>query len=254
MSEAEKDLSARYRAAARDVPPPHVDAAILAAAKRAVGAQPKPAGAPGALRRWYVPVSLAAVIVLSVIVTLRVEHERPELALPDAVPLERQKDRVAAEKPAEQQPAAAPPERRVQSPPALRPAATPAPVFVPEPKAAQDAAPEEAKRDDRRREIASGAAAGATAENAAARSAAEAEAASASARHEARAMSAPAGPAIQASLAKQEQAPAEWLERIAELRKRGQDQQADEQLAEFRRRYPDYRIPDAMLERIAPRK
>lgn len=47
--------------------------------------------------------------------------------------------------------------------------------------------------------------------------------------------------------------PERWLERIAGLRKAGRDREADENLAEFRKRYPDYRIPEAMRARIAPR-
>lgn len=74
-------------------------------------------------------------------------------------------------------------------------------------------------------------------------------------RSEAREMSAPAAkPAQSAALAKRELAPEQWLERIAELRTLQRDQEADEQLAEFKRRYPDYKIPEVMIERIAPRK
>ena len=45
-NEAERDarLTALYRAAADDAPPPALDAAILAAARREVGARPRPAG------------------------------------------------------------------------------------------------------------------------------------------------------------------------------------------------------------------
>jgi len=41
------------------------------------------------------------------------------------------------------------------------------------------------------------------------------------------------------------QAPEAWLARIAELRKAGRQREADESLAEFRKRYPDYKIPEA---------
>ena len=67
-------------------------------------------------------------------------------------------------------------------------------------------------------------------------------------------MSAPAPAAPQMALAKRELAPEEWLERIADLRKQGRDKDADEQFAEFRRRYPDFKIAEPMMERIAPRK
>jgi hypothetical protein len=45
-------------------------------------------------------------------------------------------------------------------------------------------------------------------------------------------------------MAKAELSPQAWLERIAELRKQGRTREAEESLAEFRKRYPDYRIPE----------
>ena len=47
--------------------------------------------------------------------------------------------------------------------------------------------------------------------------------------------------ALQAPLA-----PEAWLARIAELRKQGRLREADESLAEFRKRYPDHKIPAAL--------
>jgi hypothetical protein len=43
------------------------------------------------------------------------------------------------------------------------------------------------------------------------------------------------------------------LERIARLRSDGKSAEADKALEEFRRRYPDYRIPEAMWERVRAR-
>ena len=65
---------------------------------------------------------------------------------------------------------------------------------------------------------------------------------------------APAAPAARApmqarALAKVE-SPGQALERIAELRKQGRDEEADKALAEFRKRYPDFKIPDEMLKRV----
>ena len=37
--------------------------------------------------------------------------------------------------------------------------------------------------------------------------------------------------------------PAQWLKRIVELRKEGKAKEADEELAKFRKRYPDYSLP-----------
>lgn len=49
------------------------------------------------------------------------------------------------------------------------------------------------------------------------------------------------------------ESPAQWLERIARLRESGRTKEADDALAEFRRRYPDYEIPKEMRERVLPR-
>jgi hypothetical protein len=43
------------------------------------------------------------------------------------------------------------------------------------------------------------------------------------------------------------------LERIAKLREAGKHAEADRALEEFRKRYPDFRIPEAMWERVRPR-
>ena len=75
--ERDPGLARVYGAAPRDEPPAHLDAAILAAARREVGARPRPLAA---LRTWRVPVSIAAVVVLSVsLVTLVREEGGDEL-------------------------------------------------------------------------------------------------------------------------------------------------------------------------------
>ena len=62
-----------------------------------------------------------------------------------------------------------------------------------------------------------------------------------------------AGALSAAKPAEEAEAPERWLERIAGLREQGREREADESLAEFRRRHPDYRIPEPMLRRVAPR-
>jgi hypothetical protein len=59
----------------------------------------------------------------------------------------------------------------------------------------------------------------------------------------------PESRAADAMLAPREN-PEQWLERIAELRSRRKDAEADNELAEFRRLFPDYRLTDAMRERV----
>ena len=46
------------------------------------------------------------------------------------------------------------------------------------------------------------------------------------------------------------ESPEAMLERIAELRRQGRHDEADKALAEFRRRYPDYRIAEEMLKKV----
>jgi hypothetical protein len=47
--------------------------------------------------------------------------------------------------------------------------------------------------------------------------------------------------------------PEKWLERIAQMRSENKHEEADKALAEFRKRHPDYRISDSMLQRVERR-
>jgi hypothetical protein len=49
------------------------------------------------------------------------------------------------------------------------------------------------------------------------------------------------------------ESPERELERIAELRRDGRHEEADRALAEFRKRHPDYKIPEKTLERVERR-
>jgi hypothetical protein len=51
----------------------------------------------------------------------------------------------------------------------------------------------------------------------------------------------------------QAEPPEKMLERIAALRREGRSREADDLYAEFKRRFPDYRIPDALREQVVPR-
>jgi hypothetical protein len=75
--ERDAALDAAYRAAAPDEPPPALDDAIRAAARRAVGAGPLRRGSP--LRRWQLPLSIAAVLVLCVSLVAVMREDGSEL-------------------------------------------------------------------------------------------------------------------------------------------------------------------------------
>ena len=52
------------------------------------------------------------------------------------------------------------------------------------------------------------------------------------------------------TIGKRDEAPREWLERIARLRREGHIKEADESLAAFRKRYPDYEIPKELRDAV----
>lgn len=81
-------LERAWREVSREEPPPALDDAIRAAARKAVRAGPRPAGAAPFGGRWRVPLSVAAVLVVSATVTLLVaEREKPgSPALQDGAP------------------------------------------------------------------------------------------------------------------------------------------------------------------------
>jgi resuscitation-promoting factor RpfA len=73
MTDPDERVRRLYGTLPREEPPPALDAAVLAAARRAV--------APRSLaRRWGAPVSIAAVLVLVVGVTLEMQREEPGVA------------------------------------------------------------------------------------------------------------------------------------------------------------------------------
>ena len=265
-------ISAGYRALGDERPPEALDAAILAASRRAVGAGPRRAGA-SRMRRWALPVSVAAVVVLTLSLVVRVQLERPDLesplpapaALPPAAekPARDAKDEVAAlakrneigktepkAKTGTPEPASAERERdatRAPAAPAAAPAAAPpARQFVPEPPApkappAKSVAESSlgAARAPAPPSVAEGRAIPGLREDAAA-----AGRVASSAALEDRAQAA----ADVAS--KKDESPRDWLERIARLRREGRVKDADDSLAEFRKRYPDYEIPKEMREAV----
>ena len=275
-----------YREAERSEPPAHIDAAILAAARREVGSRPR--GLSSAVRRWRVPASIAALVVLSVSLVTLIQHEGGGdlVAMdPGPPPAPKVSDRPPPPEPAAAQPDA---ERRSIAAPAARTRAAP-----PAPRDDEHAGARGelgALSDSPRRNAVTGPASGAgsasVAEPAAKpapqafpapRRAEEREAASRQAvpdapvtsvrpsavQAERKALSADAGAPPAAPMrsmeAAREQAPAwrgyekeppqKWLERIAELRRLGETVLANEMAAEFKRRFPDQALPSELDRR-----
>jgi hypothetical protein len=238
------DISRRYRELPREEPPRHLDDAIRAAARRAVHTRPAPLVVPTGLQRWYFPLAAAAIIVLAVAVTMHVEREQPgeEIVSTQGTPAEEVKT---------EQPQSAPqPERRRK---------TESADSRQLPDAAPPPAPPVATQDAIRgtEESTAGALAGS------AETAAKASSAPAARAESARA---PAAPQANAQLGRADegrraaslsafarQSPEQWLQGIADLRRQGRHEEADKSLAEFRKRYPDYRISKEVLEQLEKR-
>ena len=286
MSDEQK-ISQRYRELGREEPPRHLDDAILAASRRAVRTRPAPLVVPTGRRRWYFPLAAAAVIVLAVAVTMHVERERPDLEVAEAPatapppPSSAREEQAAApaQAPAEPPAATPPPEPRAKRDlyaPDPKPApsqelraqrdaerladlqksqtapTSPPPAAAPAPAPAQDAisgARESVRADTASKPLAEMQQAPAPVPQAKP---------AAPMREEARARASAAPdkvPAVAGALGGFAYAsPEQWLQGIADLRRQGRHEEADKALAEFRRAYPDYRISEAMLEKVEKRK
>jgi hypothetical protein len=234
--EQDKDVSRRYRELGHDEPPPALDAKIRAEARGALETHAAPLVPPTGRRRWYFPVAAAAVIMLAVAVTTQVEREQSAETVASAPGAK--KEAVLEEKLKVE-------EQKPQQPPkvAVAPLAKRAePFAVPKDQPAAESSSgarsrEDFSRDNRARQ-----------ERPAAAPAAP-PAAAAELQAERRLQSdALAGAVARGKLA--EETPEAWLERIAKLRAEGRHDEADKALAEFRKRYPDYKIPPAMLEKV----
>lgn len=239
MTTDDDKVSLRYRSLAREEPPRRVDEAILAAARRAADARPAPLVAPTGRRRWYFPLAAAAIIILAVAVTMHVERQRPDLEIAEAP--------VAAPPPAHE--AQADRLRKLEE--AVR--AKPAPAAAPEPAAARDAASEtrklaqrkaEAQGDVQKPQPVPAAPAPAVAPEPSGRRDAATE------MRTRAAMASRTEPAAGAVAGLAKASPEQWLQGIADLRRQGRHEEADRALAEFKRAYPDYRISEAMLEKV----
>ncbi len=279
MTDPGDKLARRYRELAREEPPASLDASILAASRRALGAK------PSASRRWAVPLSIAAVLVLAFGVTLEMQREAPDVAysppqppVPEAKPqLAPPPDRELRQAPELKAQTQQAPTVKRESPPAsaakekLRRAPAAAgelqlPVdkrdlqqvpatrdrkdrAAPEAPARDELAPREEAHSPQRATDALERSNAAPAANAAGAPSTEPSVPAPESRAKARALD--AAPAMREQLLRAD--PARELERIAKLREEGRNEEADKALEEFRRANPGFRIPDAMWERVRAR-
>jgi len=233
-------VSSAYRGLPGEGPPPAIDAAIQAAARRAVGSR------PAAARRFQVPLSIAAVLALAIAVSLQVEREKPVVV--DGTPV----SSGSAEYPVSQPE----PEKEERTAPARAPVTREAPRELKKEAASPRAAP--AATTEPAQAIAPSSApapAGIAAPPSAAGAAVSADAVrpAPQAARRAKAELAREATVQEKKMSEALDTPERRLERIADLRAKGLHVEADRALGEFRRAFPDYRISDEWLRRIERR-
>jgi hypothetical protein len=244
LEDLHSDLSGHYRDGSTEEPPAHLDAAILAAARRGV--------ARSRFRRnWHLPASIAAVLVIGVTLALMTSE------IEDPLPPADTSARVAANDARQALPALA-----MKQESGARPA--------PRPGIDRETRPsrERSVRSDREADAPQKLAAGKADSAGGAPSLAAPAPAPALQQFEAAAPSEPVGEQksvlgdsaheqrATATLRKEAapssaapiDAPEEWLKNIQDLLRNGKSALAREQLAEFRKRYPDYRLPETLRE------
>ena len=279
---AERDsrLERLYHEAGSETPPAHLDAAILAAARREVGARPRAFTAT--LRRWHVPVSIAAVVMVSVSLVILVWEEGGDqmvqaptstVTTPAEPPARLASKPSLAEPASERDPprAATPtPQRRESRDDARSPAALskradsarpdpgapklsgtgivakpePATAPLPQPFLTPPRAAEERAATPPADAVTAGRMAGvpaAASEPPVARSAPDAPPAEAMAR--AMQSKPPEQDAPPVWHGFEKEPPQKWLDRIEELKRQGRAAEAEEMLSEFKRRFPAHPLP-----------
>jgi hypothetical protein len=228
--ERDPRISQHYRSLGSEAPSRELDQTILAAAHRALDRSHAPLVTPAGRHRWYFAFGAAAILVLAVAVTVQIERQQPDAeALPAAPAVappsegflsredtQKETKRAEVQKQAARSKALADAER--DRAPAAQPRREAVRESVPQsaPAPAPAAKPESADGAVLRE-----------------RNATEARLASS------------AAPVLD---------PQSLLKRIAELRTEGRHEEADKLLAEFRQRYPDYRIPEEMLQKVERKK
>lgn len=199
----DKRIAGWYHDAAAPTPPSHLDGKIVSAARRAVDSRPGPANP--FTGRWQIPASLAAVLLVTVLLVPLVSERVDEEALSDR------------SMPAEALRKQAPGSNRAEKPAAALPLSEADAVSPPRELLEAPAAPKAEVR--RVRPPAPAAAPG---------------------RHEIK-QSAPAEVRGLSAITPPSQT--DWLARIRRLLDAGDEPAATEQLRAFTRHYPDYALP-----------
>jgi hypothetical protein len=285
VSEIDPKLSRLYREASSDGPPAALDAAILAAARKQIATPRR--RERSSWRRWMAPASALATLVVAVSLAFLVEREQPgtidETVIRRVPPrlqstspagvTESAKTKAAGSAAAEKKESSAAADRaapglatrkdvptggapkqslvpaeRAQVPVPATPAQAPAPRSA-EPAAPAAPAAQAFPAESRAKAAAPAVVAPRAAES---RMTQESNVASDSALGGAGA-AATAGPAAAGKLAPMRQpaiqrTPEAWLDEISRLKREGRDKEAAEQLAEFRKVYPAYAVPENRLK------
>jgi len=225
LEEQRSRLSGHYRAGSTEEPPAHLDAVILAAARREVQRS-------RFARNWQMPASIAAVLVIGVSLALMTSE------IKDPLPPADTSAGVAAGESGQAAPALEMKQESLARP-ALRSGV--------ERESRQSR--ERSARSDRDADTRQSSAAG-HADSATAAPSVVAPAPAPALRQLDAATRKKAAPSSEAPAG----APEEWLKTIEDLLRNGKTAQAREQLAEFRKRYPDYRLPDTLRDLEAAAK
>jgi hypothetical protein len=236
-------LSAYYRAGSPEEPAAHLDAAILAAARREVALS-------RFARSWHLPASIAAVLVIGVSLALMTNDIEDSLPPADTSGGTAARARQSAPAQAMKQKSESGPAPRVGMERESRPSRD---------RSARADREVDMRQNSASEKVDSAVAAPAVSEpvpgpalkqfEGAAQPETQAEnkdglADAVQGRRPAAELRKEAAPLSAAPV----DAPDEWLKRIAALLRDGNTAQAREQLAGFRKRYPDYRVPEALRE------
>ena len=254
MSEPrDEELSRIYRDAEGPQPSQRVDDNIVAASRRVAGAKPRSDRA-GPARRWGAPVALAVTVVVTTTLTLMVFEQQSDVdTMTSEAPPAGRPAKVSPAEPQRADPSA-------KSSPAELPSAAPTPA-PPIPQAA-------ARRDRVEQRPGESAPSGERLGTGQPGFAADVPRApevreqilpmqvpvaapAASANRPSETASTIQGTGVVSGMASRlsvseskERAPEKWLEDIRKLKTEGKAAEAERELADFKKRYPDYRLPE----------